>query len=58
MRGSGAGALGYGPEIVSSLDGVRVLTIPALVERSRPQRSRVGLRIHREGRDYAPSIPH
>lgn len=59
VRGSGAWRLGLraGDRIVA-VDGVRVLTIPALVERLGRSGSRVGLRIHREGRDYALSIPH
>jgi len=58
VPGSAAWRLGLrvGDRIVA-VDGVRVLTIPALVERLGRSGSRVGLRIHREGRDYALSIP-
>jgi C-terminal processing protease CtpA/Prc len=56
--GSAAWRLGLrvGDRIVA-VDGVRVLTIPALVERLGRSGSRIGLRIHRGGRDYALSIP-
>ena len=58
VPGSAAWRLGLraGDRIVA-VDGVRVLTIPALVERLGRGGSRIGVRIHRDGRDYALSIP-
>ena len=56
--GSPAWRLGLraGDRIVA-LDGVRVMAIPGFVERLARSGGRLGLRIHREGRDYALSIP-
>ncbi|MBL6716862.1 MAG: trypsin-like peptidase domain-containing protein [Pseudomonadales bacterium] len=58
VPGSPAWRLGLraGDRIVA-LDGVRVMALAGLVERLGRSGGRLGLRIHREGRDYALSIP-